>query len=364
MPNTNKIYSKKNIDGSLDYIVDLGSVIYNDKIVTLNKLIIPLRQQSFFTLPEDKNKYVSVNVYYKVETGKFVFDVLKKSDKPLDTISATAIANHLPIAQFVIRQSLGGLEVTSIYEYSRMAAFSLTKTYEDGDRGVQGPLGETGLIGYTGLRGESGYQAVQGETGAQGLTGLGAQGVTGLKGDTGYFPDSDLVLYAKFKSDDDVIQDYSVYERDFGWTSIGSGFEADPGTGVTFIALEDSSYTLEDGVVDNCHSLSYNGGRSGYVWGPYTGFQGFSGLVQAWVRIDMPPIPDFTYEIDPLNPLRVTFTETTTFFPTSSYFDIEDVGEMIDPQTSVIFPDYGDYKVTLVTTNAAGTTEKTKLITV
>ena len=76
---SNTITERKNADGSVDYIVTLGYLLYNDKILNIRNLIIPLRNQTFFTLPEDKDKYAIVNIYYKVETGKFTFDTVYKN---------------------------------------------------------------------------------------------------------------------------------------------------------------------------------------------------------------------------------------------------------------------------------------------
>ena len=51
MDNANNIFERKNLDGSIDYVVNIGNILYNNKIVSLSNLVIPLRQQTIFILP-------------------------------------------------------------------------------------------------------------------------------------------------------------------------------------------------------------------------------------------------------------------------------------------------------------------------
>jgi len=156
MENTNSIYERKNPDGTTDYVVNFGDILYNDKILRLSNLVIPLKQQSFFYLPLEKRFYAAVNIYYSVTDGSFVFDLLKKSSSYIDFYDATALTNLLPVGQFIIQQSLASFEVKKINAYSRMSTFSITTDFEKGDIGAKGPVGETGFIGETGIQGNTG----------------------------------------------------------------------------------------------------------------------------------------------------------------------------------------------------------------
>ncbi len=67
--------------GDERYTVNLGTVLYNNRFVNLNNLIIPFERATIFSLPEDAGKYAVVNVYYDVEQQNFYFDRLLLSDK-------------------------------------------------------------------------------------------------------------------------------------------------------------------------------------------------------------------------------------------------------------------------------------------
>ena len=363
MITSNNIHERKNIDGSLDYVVSLGSILYNDTIRTVGNLVIPFKSDTLFSLPEDINKYASVNVYYDMEYGAFTFDVIKKSDKPVGPISASAINNLIPIGQFVIHQILGGYEVIDVYGYSQMATFALSKELEKGDKGAQGPIGYTGLVGLTGAIGFTGYQGETGSIGVQGETGLGYQGITGIQGETGSCPDIDLAFYAKFKSEGDILQDYSVYERDFVFTATGAGFTGYIDPSWVYVPRDATQFEVQEGIADNCHALSYMGGYSAYTRGN-TGLEGITGVIQAWVRVDMPPIPDFSYTASMTNPLRLTFQDESLFNPTQWYWDFVGVSTSTSSSIQTTFPSHGDYVVTLKVTNEAGTTEKSKMVVV
>jgi hypothetical protein len=369
MDNSNVIYERKNIDGTVDYVIDLGSILYNNRVLNISNLVIPLRSQTFFTLPADKGKYAAVNVYYDVDTGAFIFDLVAKSTTFIQNNTADALFNYLPIAQFIIQEAFGAFNVLVINQYSKMSTFSITKTFISGDRGEQGPVGDTGYAGHTGNIGNTGIDGIYGTTGAQGSTGMGVQGATGSQGATGYQPDLDLLFYAKFKSDDIRLVDYSIYERDFGWGASGAGYT---GVGYTGIGMGDtglfffpgsaSDYAVEEGIVDNCHAVQYNGGWSSYK---YHRWLGFTGTIQAWVRLDVPPKADFVYEVDIANSLKCTFTDTSMFYPTAWEWDLGLGGELVRTSGfSYVFAAHGSYTVTLRAINAAGVSQRVKVITI
>ena len=370
MENSNFIYevhgTATGIQRLTDYAVDFGSVLYNGQILNISSLIIPLRDQTFFTLPEDKGKYAAVNTYYNVDDGAFVFDLVKKSESFIQDVTADAISNYLPIAQFIIQESYGSFDVLVINQYSKMSTFSITQDFEQGDRGTQGPVGDTGLNGYTGSVGETGIGGLMGYTGPQGITGVGSAGAMGLQGTTGYYPSTDLLFYSKFKTDDISLLDYAVFERDLGWGATGSGYTGVGytgvglgDTGIFFMSQDQSSFVVEDGIVDRCHSVTYRGGLSAYT---NSKFIGFTGSIQAWIRLDVPPIADFSYTV---NSLRVTFTDTSTMVPTAWEWDFGSGGEKIHSRdVTYTFSSHGTYLITLIASNAAGTSERVKSITI
>lgn len=371
MDTTNIIYARKRADGTTDYVVNLGSVLYNNRVVVLSNLIIPLYSKTFFTLPEDKDKYAAIDVYYNVDTGSFIFNTAKKSASFIQKVNSVALFNAIPIAQFIIRQSVQSFEVVSINQYSKKSTFAITKTFQQGDQGQQGPVGDTGLQGHQGITGSIGELGDQGETGSQGLTGVGAIGAQGPQGETGYYPDLDLLLYCKFKAEDDTLIDYSVYERDMGWTGSGAGYTGvgftgpgavGPGafmTGVIFIE-DTSSYIVEPGIVDNSYAVDFKGGLASFQSGRYFGF---TGMIQTWVNVNPLPYVDFEYVVDGENPLRVTFTDTSLFDANRWEWDI---GGVIVRTKAVdyVFPSSGDYLVTLTAWNNTGSSYKSKIITV
>lgn len=369
---TNTITMRINLDGTTDYIVELGSVIYNDRIIDIHSLKIPLRDQTFFTLPDDSKKYALVNVYYNVDTGDFVFDLIQKSSGVLSFVPASSIDNLLPLGQFIIQQHLSSFYVVDVREYSIMATYASTDTFTQGVTGMVGDMGATGVMGGTGLVGWRGETGPQGATGPLGETGVGDQGYTGLQGPTGYSPDTRLVFYGKFKYDDDTLIDQSIYEKDFTWTACQAGFTgmfltgASPAvTGLEYVLYTGTGYVLEEGVVDNCHSITFKGNTGSYVLPEYIdiGFTGgFTGVIQAWVRIDIVPIPDFSYVVDGTNPLKVTFTDASSYFASTWYWFL-DGNPVTAKNHTYIFATAGDHIVTLRTCNAFGCSEKTKLIT-
>lgn len=371
MDTTNIIYERNRADGTTDYVVNLGSVLYNNRVVVINNLIIPLRNKKFFTLPEDKGKYAAVDIYYNVETGSFIFNTVKKSASFIQRVNSQILFNVIPIAQFIVRQTVQSFEVVAINQYSRKATFAITQTFQQGDQGQQGPVGDTGLEGSQGITGAIGELGDQGETGAQGLTGVGGVGARGLQGETGYYPDLDLLLYCKFKAEDDTLIDYSVYERDMGWTGSGGGYTGigftgpgavGPGvfmTGIIFIE-DESTYTVEPGIIDNSYAVDFKGGLAAFQRGAYFGF---TGMIQTWVNVNPLPHVDFDYEVDATNPLRVTFTDTSLFYPNRWEWDVEGVTVTVK-SFDYVFSSSGDYLVTLTAWNNTGSSYKSKIVTV
>jgi len=393
MDNANNIFERKNLDGSIDYVVNIGTLLYNNKIVSLSNLVIPLRQQTFFTLPTEKRYYAVVNVYYLIDEGIFLFDTVKKSENYLASYDSTAIANAIPIGQFILQQSLSSFEVKNINLYSNMSTFAVTKNFTQGDRGAKGEVGETGFIGYTGLQGITGMFGTMGITGAHGDTGIGPQGYTGPQGETGVYLDLDLLMYLKFKCDEDVVTDYSPYERDFLWGSTGAwvtglvyevpGYTGVPAytgigpeytgifgyTGISgytgmviyMIDLDQSDHTSEEGIIDNCHNVTYNGGRSGYTNDSYLGF---TGTIQSWINVNQPPIADFIYEQEiGIGSYPVRFINTSLYYPDSTVWNIE--GNIFDKGIFVYpFGETGVYVISLTATNQAGSSTRTEQITV
>jgi len=160
-------------------------------------------------------------------------------------------------------------------------------------------------------------------------------------------------LYYKFKSDSEDLIDYSAYQRDCAWGVTG--------TGVTG-ASEPSSFTRETGIVDNCHSVVYRGDRSSYTYGAYVDFSGYTGVLQAWVRVDVPPEVDFSYTGVAGVTGVLRFTEHCGYFPESWVWKIDGA----HASSSKIFTQVvatGEHLVSLTSSNAAGSMERTKLVT-
>lgn len=352
MVRTNTVHERVGANGVVDYVVDIGNVLVDDKMVTVGKLVVPLHKQSFFTLPAEKGKYAVVNVYYDIDHGTFFFDRVLVSDKFIPSYNALVIPNLIPLAQFVVKQSAGGFVVEAVNECSKMATYAVNSGGETGVQGMQGPLGPTGWVGHSGAEGHTGFDGSVGYTGMQGPTGVGAPGEQGVQGCTGVYPDLLLFSYFKFKSDDDTQVDYSEYQRDFTWAVTGVGY-----TGST----SNSEFVVEPGIVDNCHSVVYRGDGSAYTYDEYVDFSGFTGVIQAWVRVDVIPESDFSYTgVQGLTGV-LRFTEKCTYFPESFswYYDNTKVS------TSKIFTQVvstGEHLVRLEASNIAGTMSKTKLV--
>ncbi len=368
MDNANNIFERKNLDGSVDYVLNMGSFLYNDKIVSLSNIVIPIRQQTFFILPNERKYYAVVNVYYSVDDGIFVFDTVKKSPSYIEYCDSDALTNVVPVGQFVIQQSLTRFEVKKINLFSKMSTFSITTNFVMGDRGAQGDIGDTGFYGNTGFQGYTGFESLQGYTGIQGETCVGSMGYTGIQGATGIYHDFDLQLHLKFKNDDINVIDYSAFERDFTWGATGAGLTGlvlDTETGLsTIIEIIDqgqSTFEVQEGVVDNCHSVHYNGGTSGYRYNQHIGF---TGTIHCWVNVNQPPVADFIYEtMTGMVGYPVRFMDASLYAPDSLTWDINGLaynGGIIQHS----FGSTGAYMVRLTASNFAGSHTKSELITI
>ena len=335
--NNNKIVVRKLSDGTEIYIVNLGTIIYNNKLVNLNNLVVPLFNQSFFSLPADLNKYAVVNIYYDIDKATFIYDTVGKYATRIEKVSASALYNYVPIAQFVLKQDHSSFIVDHYNEYTQMATFAISDNLVKGEGGERGNIGVSGLSGYTGVQGGTGSIGASGITGPQGPTGLGERGPTGLMGATGYYQDPGLLLYLKFKSDDIVQTDYSMYERDVTWGISGG-----------------NSYVIrKEGVVDNCHAIYHDRGYSAYKRNIYLPFGESGGSISAWIKLEAPPTASFSYELVSASPAIYRFTDTSVMFPNAWLWDF---GDSTNGAGSVVYHKYvaGTYTVTLTARNYTG----------
>lgn len=352
MVRTNTVTERRNANGTVDYIADLGNVLYNDRVISLGKVVVPIQRHEIFSLPSEKDQYAVVNVYYEVESGRLVYDRVALSFEFISSVTARVLPNLVPVAQFVVQQSLGGNSVVRVNEYSRMSCFSISDGGETGEPGLQGPLGPTGWQGHSGSQGWTGMGGWQGATGSGSATGVGLTGTQGVRGETGVYPDLNLLMYMKFKSDGEVQTDYSARARDCTWSATGVGVT---GSGLT------SSFTAETGIVDNCHSVRNQGDFSSYEYDGYVDFSEFTGVLQAWVRVDVPPESDFYYTgVNGVTGV-LRFSERCSYFPESFQWTMDGSSVSTAEIFTVTVPT-GEHLVKLRATNAAGHTDKTKLV--
>jgi hypothetical protein len=341
------------------YTVDLGTFLYNETFLSLNNLVIPLKDQIFFDLPQDKNKYAVINIYYDATGGYFIFDKIGVYDKYVEKITATALFNVIPIAQFVIRESLGGFEVINFSEYSQMSTFTITDVFTQGETGLKADIGCTGARGVTGLDGAMGYTGPIGDTGSYGLTGMSFPGITGPMGETGAYVDENLLLYYKFNSSDIKLIDFSPYERDSVFTYTGILDDYDNPL---------SYFSKELGIVDSCHNVIYEGGFSSYKRNEFFEFGGETGTISAWIKLTEKPIADFTYTVTGLyfTPVNISERHPTSWIWWIDYdpsYEGEDLGNVFTVKNpKYIFSDYGTYIVKLRAINANGYNEISKFV--
>jgi len=188
-------------------------------------------------------------------------------------------------------------------------------------------------------------------------------------------------MYQKFKASDDQQPDISIYRRDFQWGMVtglftgmvfsgvtggssGGSFTGTAFTGMEYIPFEPSSFEVQDGVVDNCHSTTYNHGESTYFRTEYVPLGGESGVIQAWLQADIVPVPDFTYVIDSGNPLKVKFTDVSMYSPVSWQWNFGGGAIAATSTPTYVFPGPGVYYVTLVVSNASGPATLSKKVTI
>lgn len=361
---SNTITATKLPNGKTQYSVNLGTVLYNNRFLDLNNLIIPFEDRQFFILPEESNKYAVINIYYDAENGVFYFDRVLISNTYISSVTTETIPNMLPIGQFVLQEQDGGFVVKNYNEYSRMATFSITDTFTPGDTGSKGYQGLTGEVGDSGLTGDIGITGFRGITGVQGLTGVGKKGLDGAQGETGVYPDGELLLHFKFKTLHRKQTDYSVYERDIYYEETGA---------YNNVGEPLSGYTGIEGIEDNAHSVYYGGGISQYRRYEYLDFGHYTGTVCAWVKMTQRPKPGFTYEVVSNDGLDVKFTDTSKGHPTSWKWWFEYDGTVdgktggttsTDQNPLYHFPSAGEYIVKLRAENSGGYNEYSEFITI
>lgn len=364
MDYTNTISQSVGPTGTTEYIVSIGSLIYNGRIVDLSNLVIPLAGQSFFYLPAERGMYAVVNVYYGVEGGRWLFDIVTKDSHYPSFRSYRAIGNMMPVGQFILLESLGKFQVMGVKEYSRVATYAVSSILETGLQGFQGSMGETGSVGQTGVQGPIGATGYIGLTGPQGDTGV---GYTGFNGETGYSApqqDRGLVTHLRYKLDDDQVLDYSIYARDFFWTGIQTSFMAlcytggRGETGYESFIVPSSVRISEPGVVDNCDHVVYAGSPYSYRRGEFINLVGFTGTISAWVRLENPPVASFGWTGVGGDPLRIKFKDTSTYRPTTWQWQFGDGNTSDLHNPAHAYDTAGVYVVALRAGNKVGYTER------
>jgi chitodextrinase len=352
--NSNNITVRKGSDGKPQYTVNMGYILYNNTPYRLDNIRIPIYDQSFFEDAEDTIEYAVINVYYKIPQGEIIFDNVGFYEKYVGSASAPVIKNLIPVAQFVVRKEGRTYVVDHINEYSKMATFSISDSFVQGDTGLRGPLGYTGTYGHKGATGDTGFIGSLGYTGIQGETGIGDMGATGLQGATGYQYDLGMWLYLKFKSDDPIQVDYSVYERDCTWGVSGGN----------------STFSVEEGIVDNCHVTNYMGGMSYYKRNEYLSLTGLPndsnyGSISAWFNISTPPVADFSWELRNSRGLYFyRFSDLSLIQPITWAWDFGDGGTSTLQYPYHQYAASGEYLVKLTVTNNYGSASKYKLLTI
>jgi len=353
-----KVYVKQGQAG-ISYVASIGDILYNDRIYSIGNQIIPIFEQSFFTLPGGKDKYSAVNVYYDVFSGKFVFDQLGIYDESIDFVKSRALSNVLPIAQFLLRQDLSSFIVLDFKIYSEMSTYAVSTSFIQGATGLQSTPGEHGITGYQGVAGSTGLSGSIGMTGLQGITGIGPEGYVGAQGETGGGYDYTYLLDIGFESNRFGAMDRSPYERDcvffaddMGGTTGWVG-ATEPVTGI-----QDSNFVRTTGIIERAHEVTYAGGSSEYRHDSYLPF---SGAISCWLKIKQRPRALFSYEA---NFLEVSFSDESRLFPSEWHWDFGDGLSSILRNPSHTYEQPGTYVVTLRVTNENGTSFRFEEITV
>jgi len=344
----NKISVKQGPYG-IAYTVSLGNLLYNNRVLSLNNLEIPLFKNNFFELPVDKDMYSVVNVYYDVSDGNFIFDQLGKYKNRVDFVNTEAKPNVFPISQFLLKQELGSFIVVEFREFSEMATFTVTTDFIQGVKGSQGLQGYPGITGPQGYQGLTGPVGVRGETGYQGITGIGLDGYQGIQGTTGLGPDYTYLLDVGFESNRKGVIDNSPYERDCtfyaddtgGYTGWIGGSE--PVTGI-----QDSKFQKTIGVVGSAHEVTYAGGISEYREDQYLPF---SGAISCWLRFNQRPRALFSVVSDNL---KVFFIDESILFPKEWLWDFGDGFTSVERNPSHTYLTAGSYVVSLKVSNENG----------
>lgn len=366
----NAIIKRPNIQGAtgsvsrFEYTVDLGTILYNEKFLSLGNMIIPIEAQSFFNMPEDSGKYAAVNVYYDISQGSFYYDKVGTFSTYRSKVSSNVLSNKIPIGQFILHQIDDTFEVSNVNEYSKMSTFSVSDTFIQGDTGLKGLQGITGPKGYEGAKGDQGSTGPRGSTGSMGITGAPLQGFRGAQGETGLSPDKDVIFYLKFDNSYNRQVDHSIYERDVYFSATGA---------YNTIGAEASFYTGINGIVDGAHSVYYDGGLSSYKRNEYIDFGSETGVISSWIKLNQAPVPSFTFRVDSTDSKLIIFTDTSTGDPTSWQWYFGYDSSSIDGDTylntstnqnpSFKFSSAGEYLVKLIATNGGGSSEICHFVT-
>jgi PKD repeat protein len=131
-----------------------------------------------------------------------------------------------------------------------------------------------------------------------------------------------------------------------------------------------STRNTEEGIVDNCTQVLYNGGMSGFVRDDYVDFSGYTGgsvigVIHSWVRFDVPPIADFVYTFETGIPNRYIFTDASRYFADTWEWTVDGTVSSNGRVFAKVFPTgmFGQHIIGLTSSNAAGSTEKHKVVT-
>jgi hypothetical protein len=356
---SNNRVSVKQGPGGISYIANLGSIVYNNRILKLDNIVIPLFDQRFFELPDEKEKYAVVNSYYDIDTSSFLFDKLGIYDSPEPFVGSPAKSNVFPVAQFLLQQDLSTFIVVEVREFTEMSTYSITNEFIQGPTGLPGPEGFPGITGYQGYQGVTGPQGYLGETGSKGITGIGPQGDKGVPGYTGLGYDYTYRLNIGFESNRVGALDRSVYERDcpFYFTGLG-GSTGWIGVTGSVTGIQDSRFERKTGIVDSSHEVTFAGGWSEYRRDEYLPF---SGVVSCWLKVNQRPRALFSFETSDLS---VSFTDESRLFPSEWFWDFGDGFTSIrqNPNHEYALP--GSYVVTLKVTNENGESFRYEEVTV
>lgn len=358
MEKNNKVDIKQGPFG-IACVANMGNIIYNDRVYQVSNKVIPLFDQEFFKLPEEKGMFSVINVYYNLQTGDFIFHQLGMYKEAPGFINSEVKTNVFPVAQFMIEQDLSSFIVHDISEFTEMATYAVSSSLLQGVTGLQGPQGEPGITGLQGYQGITGPSGVMGPDGDQGITGIGPIGAAGTQGVTGLGYDFTYLLNVGFESNRVGVIDRSPYERDCVFRFDGTGgYTGWIGVTGSVTGIQDSKFTKTVGIIGTAHEVTFAGGFSEYRRDEYLPF---SGVISCWMNLNQRPRALFSYEV--LN-LEVSFTDESILFPSEWlwYFGDGKTSELQNPTYSYDSP--GTYIVTLKVSNENGESYRYAEVTV